>query len=352
MKTSDTERLVFCGNDYLGLARHPRLVEALCKAARDDGISATSGRYFAGWTDTHRRLESDLASFFGTEDACVISSAYLGGLIYFSVMAKLGRQTVFCDAQSHSNLFQGMQAAGMDIRRYRHLDADDLASQLARWSGPPPVIATDGVFGISGEMAPVKRLAELAADADAELLVDDAHGVFVLGKRQRGLCDGLDESACCRLTVMGSMSKGLGVSGGFFAGRRDVTEKLQRASTGSTPLSVPLAAACIEGLRVVREEPVLRDRMRSVAARMRTIFERHAIAPLCDGTPIIALVLQTSEGADKLAADLAERGILIRYAKYPSEPRENLLRSAARACHGEADLQRLDDALSACGGSK
>ena len=175
------KRVNFAGNDYLGLARDPRLAEAMCRAAKEYGVGATSGRTFLGWTDVHQQLEDDLAEFMGTEDACVIPAAYLGGLFYYKRMAEHCK-TVFCDRISHANQFDGMHAAGFEIRPFEHLDAGDLRRQLAAYDGPPPLVATDSVYGMSGELAPLREIADAAREAGAELVIDDAHGGFALGE--------------------------------------------------------------------------------------------------------------------------------------------------------------------------
>ncbi|HUT35606.1 MAG TPA: pyridoxal phosphate-dependent aminotransferase family protein [Planctomycetota bacterium] len=339
------ERVVFAGNDYLGLARDPRLAEAACRAAREHGISATSGRFFLGWSALHQQLEADLAAFFGAEAACLLPVAYLGGLVYFHAMAERFR-TVFCDEHSHANLFQGMRAAGLEVRTYRHLDAADLERQLAGYRGPRPIVASDGVFGISGEAAPAAELARLSQRFEAELLIDDAHGVFALGRTGRGVGEmfGLRPNES---TVLGSMSKALGAGGGFFVGRKALVERLQRGSAGATPSPLPVVAACIEALRIVQAEPERRARAAENARRMRASLASHGVGVVCDQTPIVAMALRDESEAARLAEHFEARGLVVRYARYPCEPRANLLRSAARACHTEEDLRRFDAAAAA-----
>ncbi|MCX7803643.1 MAG: pyridoxal phosphate-dependent aminotransferase family protein, partial [Planctomycetota bacterium] len=270
-------RVNFAGNDYLGLAGDPRLADALCRAARRYGISATSSRWALGWRDIHQRLEEELAAFMGTGAACILGAAYFGGPVYFSVFAGSGR-TVYCDENCHSNLFLGMRAAGLEIRTFRHLDAADLSRLLAAHRGPPPIIATDGVYGISGETAPLAELHEAATRAGAELLVDDAHGVGVLGASGRGSLEaaGVLPSAA---TVLGSMSKAMGAGGGFLAGRVELVEKFRRSAiaSGSAIPPPPIAAACLEALRIIRSEPELRRKMGSHAARMRSALAKRGI---------------------------------------------------------------------------
>ena len=132
----------FAGNDYLGLATHPAVVDALAEAARRQGVSATSSRWAQGWTDLHGQLEGELAAWQGTEDACILGAAYFGGAVYYGQMAATGRRVVFCDEAVHSNQFLGMRAAGMEVRTFRHLDVADLrrltAGGLRRFDRPTP----------------------------------------------------------------------------------------------------------------------------------------------------------------------------------------------------------------------
>lgn len=335
----------FAGNDYLGLARDPRLAEALGRAARDYGVSATSSRWALGWTDLHARLERDLAEFLGTEEACILGAAYLGGAVYFSALAGSAR-TVYCDATCHSNLFLGMKAAGFEIRTFGHLDAGDLARQLAAHSGPPPLVATDGVYGISGEVAPLAGIRDAARKAGAPLLVDDAHGVFALGQGGRGSTEAAG-LAPADATILGSMSKALGAGGGFLAGPRTLVEKFRRTAeaAGSALPPPPVAAACLEALRIVREEPERRARMETHAERMRAVLAECGIAVVARGTPVVALELADEARAARLSDHFLSRGVVIPHFRYASEPRHNLLRAAARACYTEADLARFAEAL-------
>jgi len=337
--------IAFAGNDYLGLARDGRLAEAMARAARDYGISPTSGRFFLGWSDLHKALEREIAEFFGAEEACLLASTYLGGLTFFRALAGDCR-VAFCDEYAHLNLLEGMRAAGCEARTFRHLDAEDLRRQLRQYSGPPAVVVSDGVFGISGEAAPLRALAEAARQAGAMLLVDDAHGVFAMGPRGRGTCQwaGLRPD---EYIVMGSMSKALGCHGGFFAGPSAVMRRLQACTAGATPSPMPVVAACREALRIVQAEPQRRARMEHNRGRMVETLARAGVAVASDCTPIVAMLLADEAEAQALAGHFESRGLIIRYAKYPSEPRTNLLRSVARAVYTEDDLARFRAAVDA-----
>lgn len=339
------ETVNFAGNDYLGLARDPRLVEALTRAAREHGISATSSRWALGWTDLHGKLQEELADFFGAEAACILGATYLGGMACFSVLAAPER-VVYCDATSHSNLFYGMRASDFEVRTFKHLDAADCRAQTSTHKGPPPVVATDGVYGISGEVAPLAELGEAARECAAEYFIDDAHGVFALGETGRGAAEVCGVSPG-EAIILGSMGKALGTGGGFLVGRRELIEALRRspAPSGSAIPPAPMAAASLAALRIVREEPERRERMWKNAKRMRAALASQGIGIATDRTPIVAMVFRDEFEAAAASGHFLARGLRIPYFKYASEPRHNLLRGAARACHTEEHLQRFEEAV-------
>jgi len=341
-------RVNFAGNDYLGLARDARLAEAACRAARQYGISSTSSRWALGWTDLHGRLEDELAAFMGTEAACILGAAYFGGPVFFSTFAGSGR-TVYCDATVHSNQFLGMRGADLEFRTFRHLDAGDLARELAAHRGPPPVVATDGVYGISGELAPLAELAAAARASGAELFIDDAHGVGALGASGRGATELCGLASAPDVTILGSMSKALGANGGFLAGRRELVEKFRRSAiaSGSAIPPPPIAAACLAALEIIRAEPELRAKMEAHARRMRAALAGRGIAVVTDRTPIVAMVFKDEFEAAAAARHFLKYELVIPYFKYASEPRENLLRGAARACYTGENLARFEEAVGA-----
>jgi 8-amino-7-oxononanoate synthase len=343
---TEPELFKFAGNDYLALATHPAVVEALCSAARSHGVSAGSSRWAQGWTDLHGRLEAQLTEWLGSEDVCTFAGAYLGGAAYYGVMAGLGCRAVYCDEMVHASQLLGMRAAGLEVRTFRHLDVADLRRLADGHRGPAPIVATDGVFGISGEVAPLAGLAAVADDMKAELYVDDAHGVGVLGQLGRGSVElaGLPPG---RVTVLGSMSKAIGASGGFLAGRREIVDACRRGPevSGSTPLPAPLVGAALAAIEVIRTDPTPRQRMERNAARMRAALRRQGIALADDRHPILGMLLEDEAAARALEARFRSHGLWVPYFKYASEPRANLLRAAARAVYTEELLEQFEAAL-------
>jgi 7-keto-8-aminopelargonate synthetase-like enzyme len=339
-------KIDIAGNDYLGLARDPRLADAAARAARDRGISATAGRWSIGWTDLHQQLEARLAVFFGTEDACIHGSGYLGAPAFFAAMEK-DYAAVFCDEFVHSCVYLGMRGAGLDIHPYRHMGASDLAEKLDAYDGPPPIVTTDGVYGISGEIAPLDEVVRLGKAKGALVFSDDSHGLFCVGPAGKGTA-GLFGLGQDDLVVTGSMSKALGCYGGCTAGPKAVIERVRRAVNyvGSTPLPLPIVGACIAALEVIEEDRGLLERLRANRVRMVEALSRKRVNVVSDERcPIVTMALSGEEQARRLAEHLCENGLVLRYFQYPTEPRPNLLRAVSRACYDDGLMRRFETAL-------
>jgi 7-keto-8-aminopelargonate synthetase-like enzyme len=332
--------VIFAGCDYLGMSIEKRLAKPMFEAAKRYGISPGDGRWSNCWSSLHQRLEDVLASFFDNQDACILGSAYLCGPAFFAALSDT-YQVVFCDEYCHSNLLLGMRGAAYNIQTFKHLDANDLAHKLSNYSGSPPVVVTDGVFGMSGEVAPLREM-QIAAEAhDALFLIDDAHGVFALGSGGHGSAEMCELKPSKSLVIMGSMSKALGVYGGFLTGAKSVIDKIRRVAdyVGSTPPPIPIVSACIEALDIIKKEPGKRHIVEMVGQKMRLILSQLSIPLLSDTrVPIITMILKDRIEAEQIAEDLTRQRLLIKYFDYPSEPRKNLLRTAARSIYTEEHL--------------
>lgn len=338
-------KISFAGNDYLGMSKEKRLAEAMYQAALEYGISSTSSRWAVGWNQIFENFEIAIKNHFGTEDAMVFGAAYLGGLIYFGSI-KADCDTVYCDETCHVNLFKGMTAAGLQINTYRHLDTNHLKQLLQSHKGKKPVIVTDGVWGIGGDIPPLKEIAKLSKEFNTELFIDDAHGVFALGKTGRGAGEycGLAPSDA---TILGSMSKALGCSGGFLVGRADLVDRFRRNDTtsGSTTSSIPTVAASLKSLEIIRAEPERRTKLFEVAQKMRAILLRKNIQTADQNSMIIGMCLKDEFEAAKMSEHLAKFNVIVPYFKYASEPRHNLLRAVAKSCYSDQELKAFEDAV-------
>ncbi|PCJ56913.1 MAG: hypothetical protein COA79_17395 [Planctomycetota bacterium] len=339
------QKISFAGNDYLGLSRDERLIEALYQSAKEYGISPTSSRWGLGWNTIFEEMEKNLTEFFGTEDATFFGIAFIGGLIYFSAMREK-HDTVFCDATCHVNLFKGMSAAGYTVHKYRHLDVAHLEELLETHAVKNPIIATDGLWGISGEIPPILEISNLAKKYNAELLIDDAHGVFGVGCRGRGVaehCGIKPEDA----TILGSMSKALGCNGGFLVGREELVDlfRSNEVTSGTSASAVPIIGACVKAMQIIKDEPELKDNLYKNAKRMRVALNSKGISTVDENSPIIGMVLKDEFEAAKLSEHLYKYDIAIPYFKYASEPRHELLRGIAKSCYTEQELLLFEKAI-------
>ncbi len=340
------KELCIGGFDYLGLARDERVVEAASQAARDYGVSPGGARWSVGWTALHQRLEERLAAFFGAEDVCLHGSGYLGAACFFASIRER-HAVVYGDAHVHPSVVLGVRGAGLTLKTYRHLDLEDLERQLAVHEGLPPVVASDAVFSISGEVAPLDDMAGLLRGRQGVLFVDDSHGLFCVGPRGRGVAQafGLGGEA---LTITGSMSKALGCYGGCTWGRREALDPMRRGADygASTVLPFPVVGACLAALDVLEGDPGIFMRLQRSRARMMELLSAKAIPVISDArTPIVTMALAGEGQARRLADHLCRHRLYVKYLDYPGEPRRNLLRLAARACYVEDDFERMRAAL-------
>jgi 8-amino-7-oxononanoate synthase len=248
----------FGSNDYLGLAADPRLIEAAQDAARAYGWGAGASALVAGWTDAHQALADDLAAFEQAEAVALFPTGFAANL--GTVAALVGRgDAVYADRLDHACLIDGARLSGARLRVYPHNDTGRLAAVLARDRGRfrRSLIATDGVFSMDGDLAPLADLADLADRFGAMLMVDEAHGTGVFGPDGRGAASACGVADRVHARV-GTLSKALGSVGGFVAGSRRLVDQLvnhARTLVYSTALPPPAAAAARAALAVARSEP-------------------------------------------------------------------------------------------------
>lgn len=342
--------LAFCSNDYLGLGGHPRVVEAFIEAAREWGVGSGASHLVSGHCREHHALEEELAAFTGRERALLFSTGYMANLAVVSAL--LGRgDRVFMDRLNHASLLDAGLASGARFARYPHADAAALATRLAKGGGGRTMVATDGVFSMDGDVAPLRALAAAARAHGAWLFVDDAHGLGVLGESGRGSLEaaGLDSEDAPIL--MGTLGKALGTFGAFVAGSDALVETLlQTARTYiyTTALPPAVAAATRESLRVLEGEPWRRTRVLQHVAQFRHEAAGLGLRLMDSATPIQPIVLG-SEAAALAASDaLRSRGLWVPAIRPPTVPAGSArLRITFSAAHGAADVDRLLEALAA-----
>lgn len=342
LRIDGRELVNFTSNDYLGLARDPRVAGAAAAAARDHGASVSASRLLCGSTPLHDRLERRLAALKGREAALLYSSGYLANLGVLTALARPG-DAIFSDALNHASIIDGCRLSGARTTVYRHGDADHLAELLAASRAERRLIVSETVFSMDGDVAPLAALAALARRHDAALVLDEAHATGVLGPGGEGALarDGIDPRG---IVVVGTLSKALASAGGFVAADAAVVDYLVNRSrpfifnTAPTPASVGAALAALD---VVAAEPERRERLHALAARLRDGLVAAGHPPSRSETPIVPLLLGDAETALAAERRLREAGALARAIRPPTVPEGTArIRFNLMAIHDEADVDR------------
>lgn len=349
--TSDGKRLLsFCSNDYLGLASHPANLEALRCALPDIGLGGASSHLICGHHEAHHRLEERLSAFTKRSSALFFSTGYMANLGVISALAGRG-DTVFSDRLNHASIIDGCILSRAKVRRYAHGDVAQLAVMLSETIGHKLVV-TDGVFSMDGDVAPLRELAKVCRDHDALLVVDDAHGVGVLGPQGQGSVAELGLSEEDVPVLVGTLGKAVGTSGAFVAGPKVLMDYLvQKARTYIYTTAMPpaLALATCASLDLIEQGDERRSHLQGLLER----FRREAIALgyelMPSRTPIQPIMIGDNWVALVLSQALEARGLLVTAIRPPTVPAgEARLRVTFSAAHTHEDLDCLMQALANC----
>jgi len=346
----DGENLLsFCSNDYLGLANDARVNAAFQYGVERYGTGSGASHLVTGHSVAHHALEVELATFVGAERALLFSTGYMANLgIVSALLDRHG--TVFEDKLNHASLIDAARLSGAQVKRYAHGDLARLETLLAVGEGEK-IVLTDGVFSMDGDVADVARLATLAQQHAAWLLVDDAHGLGVLGAHGRGTLElyGLQPQA--PLILLGTLGKAFGTFGAFIAGDDDLVEYLiQRARPYiyTTALPPAVAEATRASLRIVQQEGWRRDALNARIAQFRAGAAQLGLTLLDSPTPIQALILGEAQAAVTASDALRARGILVAAIRPPTVPAGSArLRITFSALHSAQHVERLLEALAA-----
>jgi 8-amino-7-oxononanoate synthase len=338
---------VFCSNDYLGLAHHPELAAALQAASTRFGVGSGAAHLITGHSQPHHQLEAELAEYTGRERALLFSTGYMANLGVLGTFAER-TEAVLEDRLNHASLIDAARVCGARLLRYAHADVPTAAAMLDAHPDCT-LIATDGLFSMDGDVAPLRELAALAHRHRAWLLVDDAHGLGVLGARGRGALElaGLDSTGAPLL--VGTLGKALGCAGAFVAGDSELIELvLQRARTYiyTTALPPALAAAASAALRLAQREGWRRDKLHTLVARLRSGAAALGLPLMASDSPIQPLLVGDAARALRLSDALFELGYWVTAIRPPTVPAGSArLRLTLSAAHSEADVDQLLTAL-------
>ena len=339
--------LAFCSNDYLGLAADPRVTAALVRGAEAYGAGSGAAHLVTGHSAAHHALEEELAEFTGRPRALLFSTGYMANLGVIGALVGRG-DSIWEDRLDHASLIDGGLLSGARFHRYAHADAAALETRLAAASGEQ-FVATDGVFSMDGDLAPLPQLAALCRRHGAWLMVDDAHGLGVVGHRGRGSLAhfglGLDDVP----VLVGTLGKAFGTFGAFVAGTDDLIETLiQRARPYVYTTAPPpaLAEATRESLRIAQAEDWRRDRLVSLVRRFREGAAQLGLPLMDSPTPIQPVVAGDAALALAWSRELEARGILVTAIRPPTVPEGSArLRITFSALHDERHVDCLLDAL-------
>ena len=344
--TIDGRRLIMAGsNNYLGLTKHPKVMAAAEDALRRFGTSNNGSRFLNGTLELHVELEERLAKFMRKEAALVYSTGYLTNLGSISALMDKG-DVVVLDKDAHACIVDGARLSPAEVKRFRHNDVRD----LERVMGSIPakagkLIIVDGLYSMEGDLAPLPEIVRIARHYNARILVDDAHGIGVLGGRGAGTCDEMGVEEHCDL-VMGTFSKSFASLGGFIAGPRAVMDYLRhhaRALIFSASMTPASTAAALASLEIIESEPQLRARLRQISDKMRGGFTDLGLEVGSGvGTPVVPIFIGDRVRTMQVWRRILERGVFVNAIVVPAvQPGRDLLRTSYMATHVDEQLDTI-----------
>ncbi|MFE7979386.1 8-amino-7-oxononanoate synthase [Streptomyces shenzhenensis] len=341
-RPADSPLLDLASNDYLGLARHPAVTAGAADAARAWGGGATGSRLVTGTTELHGELERELAAFCGFEAALVFSSGYAANLAAVTTLGPHG-SLIVSDAGNHASLIDGCRLARGATQVVGHAHPDGVRKALGPHEGPA-VVVSDTVFSVDGDAAPLTALAEACREHGAGLLVDDAHGLGVLGDGGRGAPYAAGLAGADDVVVTVTLSKSLGSQGGAVLGPRRVIDHLVNAARTfifDTGLAPAAAGAALAALRLLRREPGRAARARAVAAELHARLITAGLEAVRPDAAVVSVRAPSPEEAVRWATDCRTAGLAVGCFRPPSVPDGvSRLRLTARADLSGAEIER------------
>lgn len=343
--------LAFCSNDYLGLANHPDVIRAMQQAANEYGVGGGASHLVNGHSYHHHALEEELADFVGRERALLFSSGYMANIGVINAL--LDKQdAIFQDRLNHASLLDAGLLSGARFQRYAHNDVKSLEQRLAKSNHRRKLVVMDGVFSMDGDIAPLDTLCIKAKQYDAWVMMDDAHGLGVLGETGAGCAEHFQLSQDDLPIIMGTLGKAFGTSGAFVAGSEALIETLiQQARTYIYTTSMPpaVAAATRESLKLIKQGTARREYLASLIKQFRSGCEQLGLMLMDSPTPIQPILVGESEKALAMSQSLEQKGIFISAIRPPTVPANSArLRVTLSAAHTNQQVEQLLLALSEC----
>ncbi len=348
VKVDGRECYNFCSNDYLGLANHPRLIDAFKTAANEYGVGSGAAHLITGHSEHHHRLEEELAEFTQRPRALLFSTGYMANLGVVSALAGQG-DAVFEDRLNHASLLDAGLLSRARLQRYAHLDSADLHDKLSQSKAKLKLAVSDGIFSMDGDMADAGALANVANAHNAWLMIDDAHGLGVLGQHGGGTLEEYHLGVNDVPILMGTFGKAFGTFGAFVAGEDILIESLiqkARSYIYTTALPPAVVAATRASLQLIQTEGWRREHLQDLIKQFRQGAEQLGLSLMASNSAIQPLMIGSSDQAVALSEKMKAAGFLISAIRPPTVPQDTArLRITLSASHQPEHIEQLLSAL-------
>jgi len=343
VKVNGKKMIMTGSNNYLGLNNHPQVKKAAIDAIKKFGTGCSGSRFLNGNLTLHEDLEIKLAKFFHREAALVFSTGFQTNLGCISSLS--GREdVVIIDRWDHASILDGCRVSFGDVKKFRHNDMEDLERILIQESDKGKLIIVDGVFSMEGDVANLPEISRLAKKYNARIMVDDAHGIGVMGKSGRGTLEHFALNKEIDI-LMGTFSKSLASIGGFIAGNMDIIDYVKhhaRSLIFSASIPPPSAAAVIKALDIIEQEPERRELLWKNTHKMLNGFKNLGFDTGFSQTPIIPIIVGDDMKVLKLWKMLHEQGVFVNPVINPGVPKgRSLIRTSFMATHTDKQLNKV-----------
>ena len=333
----------FSGNNYLGLSGHPEIKKAAHNAIEKYGLNFAAARQTTGTSDIHLELEKELSDFKNEEDAVTFASGFMGNSI---LLHSLQDQyaSLFIDELAHPSILDGIPRDIKDIHFYKHCDVQHLEELLRKHNNQRALIITDGIFALTGKISPLNEIYPLVEKFDAILVVDDAHATGVLGKNGRGTPEHFHLHGAAHIYQTETMSKALGVYGGFISANREMITLIRENSKiylASTSLPPPLVSAACTSVKIVKQQPGLRPELVQKAHEIREGIIKLDFHTNREPTPIIPIFFNSRDEAMNLSGYLQDNSIIVPCANYPVKMDKAIVRITVSVNHTRDQIEEL-----------
>ncbi|HEX4044881.1 MAG TPA: 8-amino-7-oxononanoate synthase [Gammaproteobacteria bacterium] len=352
IRIKNQQLLNFSSNDYLGMTHHPAVKKAFIQAIKQYGVGSGSAALVSGWQLPHEELEKQFAAFLGRERALLFNSGYLANLGVITVLAQR-KTAIVADRLCHASLLDGIQLTRAKHYRYRHCDIMHAADLLKKNAQSSILLVTESVFSMEGDIAPIKDLALLAKQSDAAFIVDDAHGIGVLGQQGRGISESAEldaEAITCLITPLG---KAFGGMGAIVSASHTVIEAIMqfaRSYRYTTAISPAIAAAMLKTLILIQQETWRREKLRTlIQFFIEEAIERGLSLLSTALTPIKSIIVGDNQQLEAIEQQLLTRGLLVACIRPPTVANGTArIRISLNCLHSKKDILFLLDNISLC----